>query len=568
MLRMFDASRKRETRSLNGFWKFSTDPNDHGTDEEWHSGLPVYQTVSVPSMWNNESGLLTYEGAAWYQKEFYTEGGTLRFCFGGVMTEAAVWLDDTFLGDHYGGFCQFELIATDVAPGTHRLTVRVENSFYDVSVPQKKVDWYHYGGIHRDVSVERLQGVCVLYERLEYTLNDARDAIRGQFVLSLYNAQATACTSRLCIRLGEQTVYEGTVTLEGGIETEWRSPAFDMQNIRLWDPNDPQLYDISIETDTDGLCDRTGFRLVEVKDERVCINGRPVELRGVNRHEEHPDWGFAFPPKLMKKDLDIIEDMGCNTVRGSHYPNSQVFVDMLDDRGLLFWSEIPIWGCGFSQEALGDPVVLERGLEMHREMLKYYYNHPSIIIWGMHNEILTNTPEGVEMSRQYYGFLKEQGGNRLVTYASHKPLEDNCFDYCDLMCLNMYFGWYSGTVESWDRFMEQFRDLREALGMTHKPVIISEFGAAALYGQHTFDDIPWTEEYQERLIAHCLELFHEDPMVGGFYVWQFSDIRTCAQMGLNRARGFNNKGLVNEYRKPKSAYFAVKRLYHDFAKKG
>ena len=114
--------------------------------------------------------------------------------------------------------------------------------------------------------------------------------------------------------------------------------------------------------------------------------------------------------------------------------------------------------------------------------------------------------------------------------------------------------------------MQEIRDRLAEANVAHKPVIISEFGAAALYGQHTFDHIPWTEEYQADLLASCIELFHADPTVVGYYIWQFCDIRTCPQMGLNRARGFNNKGILNEYRKPKAAYHAVKTLYKRFAK--
>ena len=119
--------------------------------------------------------------------------------------------------------------------------------------------------------------------------------------------------------------------------------------------------------------------------------------------------------------------MGCNAIRGSHYPNSKEFVDYLDMHGILFWSEIPIWGGGFSEEALADPIAIERGLDMHREMLKHYYNHPCIIMWGMHNEILTNTKPGLDISNCYYNYLKKNGENRLVVYATNIPMDDICF---------------------------------------------------------------------------------------------------------------------------------------------
>lgn len=566
MARYFDEHQKRDVRELGGAWRFMTDPKKVGEEEGWSKQLPTKDTVTVPSMWNNEMGLLGYEGAAWYEKTFYTHGGCLRLHFGAVMTKADVWFDGEYLGSHYGGFCEFSFIVRDVNEGEHVLTVRADNSFDAHSIPQKQVDWYHYGGINRPVTVEILRGVTTLYNRMEYELNEALDTAECAVVLELYNAEGETVTAPVTVTLGGNKVWCGEVTLAAGETREIKTETFTEKNIALWDMETPNLYDLIITTPTDDLRDRVGFRKIAVEDGKVTLNGRAVEFRGVNRHEEHPDWGFAFPEKLMKRDLDIIiGDLGCNTIRGSHYPNSRTFVDMLDARGVLFWSEIPIWGCGFSQETLGDPIVVERGLEMHREMLHYYYNHPSIVIWGLHNEIKTETPEAYAMTEKYYKYVKANGGNRLVTYASNHGTEDICFEFCDIICLNQYHGWYGGSIESWASKMDSFRAYREQLGFSHKPVIYSEFGGAGLYGHHTFDDVHWTEEYQAKLLSHCLELFHKDPMVVGYYVWQFCDMRTCIQMGLGRARGFNNKGIVNEYRKPKAAYHAIKALNHRFA---
>ena len=328
---------------------------------------------------------------------------------------------------------------------------------------------------------------------------------------------------------------------------------------------------MTAKTDSDDLMDRIGFRKIEVKDQKILLNGKTMELRGVNRHEEHPEFGFAFPRNLMKRDIDILFDLGCNTVRGSHYPNSKYFVDLLDERGLLFWSEIPIWGVGFSEEALGDPVVVARGLAMHREMVRDYYNHPSIIIWGMHNEIKSETQNAYEMTKCFAEFLRAEGGNRLLTHASNHPMNDICFEFSDIISLNMYYGWYDqlavGGAPDWEGFLKNFRARREALGMRNKPVIMSEFGAGALYNFHNaFDHIRWSEEYQTDVLAHCLKLFHNDPMIAGFYIWQFCNVRTSLEAGRDRARTFNNKGILDEYRNPKHSYFEVKKLYERFAK--
>ncbi|MBE6694698.1 MAG: beta-glucuronidase, partial [Ruminococcaceae bacterium] len=435
MARLFDEHKKRKVQCLDGIWNFKIDPQNVGESERWFDRLDTVNVSAVPSMWNIERGLLEYEGLAWYQRDFYTEGGTLRLSFDGVMTKADVWLDGDYIGSHYGGFSHFDFIVTSVASGSHRLTVRADNRFDKQSIPQVWVDWYHYGGITRSICVEALSGICVLANKLEYTLNEELTSAEYRFVSQLYNAEDKSVTSKVEYSLDGEVVYAEDVTLASGEYHELITPSATLDNVRLWSCESPALYDISIVTDTDDLIDRTGFRLVEVKNNKILLNGKSIELRGVNRHEEHPEFGFAFPQSLMKRDIDIILDMGCNTVRGSHYPNSKLFLDMLDKYGILFWSEIPIWGCGFSEAALADEVVLSRGLEMHREMVEQYYNHPSIIFWGMHNEIHSDTQAGYEMSRLYYNFLKENGGNRIVTYASNVPMTDISFEFCDVISL-------------------------------------------------------------------------------------------------------------------------------------
>lgn len=564
MQRLFENHRKRYQKSLDGAWQFVTDPCNVGIENKWYEDLADTTTVTVPSVWQTQLGLLTYEGVAWYRRTFYTDGGTLRFHFGAVMTEATVWLDGKELGGHYGGFCEFDLVAYGVAAGDHTLTVRVSNAFDAQSIPQTGVDWYHYGGITRSVTLETLKGISVLSNRMEYDLDVATKTARARFVLELLNAESTTVSDEVEIDVAGAKIAT-RVELMPKERREIITEVVELSGLDLWSPATPALYPVSISTSTDDLIDRVGFRHVAVEDGQVKLNGEPVELLGVNRHEENTEFGMAFPEGLMRRDIDIIADMGANTVRGSHYPNHPVFVDMLDERGIMFWSEIPVWGGGFSEERLADPTVLARGEAMHAEMVKYYYNHPSIVIWDMHNEIKSDTEAGKEMSRRYYSLLKSTGGNRLVTFATNHALTDISLEYCDLISINQYNGWYHGPMETWSDFLDKFRARRDALGLSHKPVIMSEFGAASVWGHHSFDDVRWSEEYHARLIRHCLELFHADPMIVGSYIWQFADIRTCLEMGLNRARCYNNKGLVNEHRNPKAAYFAARELYRKFA---
>lgn len=558
-MRLFLEHAKRQVNLLDGAWLFKRDENRVGETEKWFEQKLEGETVMVPSCWNNKLGMLKYEGVCYYQKEFYFVGGTLRLNFGAVMTYAKVYLDGVYLGDHYGGFTAFDFIVEKVAEGYHTLTVMVDNSFNEISIPQKKVDWAHYGGITRSVSVELLNKITILSNKFDYKLigNNAK----CEFTVKLYNASNKKVSDKIKFSIDGEKVTELRVTLEPNEYKTLKTKSFKVENVKLWDVNKPNLYSVSIESSTDDLFDRVGFRKVEVKNKKIYLNGKSIKLLGVNRHEEVGDLGMAFPPQLMYRDVDIIKDLNCNTIRGSHYPNNPLFVDILDEQGMTFWSEIPVWGCGFAPETLADERVIARGLKMHQEMVEQYYNHPSIIIWGMHNEIESQKEESVNMTKTFYNYLKENGGNRIVTYASNHALTDICYEYCDIICINQYNGWYGEDYHSWDKAVEDIYSYINSLGYGDKPVVMSEFGAAALYGYHTFDNVKWTEEYQANLLTYSIDCFMNKYKMSGTYVWQFSDIRTCEEMSINRAREFNNKGIVNEYRKPKLAYSAVKEIY-------
>ena len=183
MARLFDEHIKRNIKSLNGAWKFKIDPARIGRDEKWYLGLEKFDTVSVPSVWNTEFGLLGYEGYAWYEKSFYFGGGNMRLYFGAVMTECEVWLDGEYIGKHYGGFSQFDFLLSAIDAGDHTLSLLVNNSFDKQSIPQIKVDWYHYGGIIREVEVEKLTGIATLCHRLEYNLDiQKRNVLAKAFI--------------------------------------------------------------------------------------------------------------------------------------------------------------------------------------------------------------------------------------------------------------------------------------------------------------------------------------------------------------------------------------------------
>ena len=200
-MRLFTEHKKRKVMSLDGAWRFLIDPDGVGDEKEYKNGLLEGETVIVPSVWNTESGLLEYEGVAWYEKKFYTEGGFLRFHFGAVMTECSAFLDGVLLGSHYGGFCEFEFISNEVRSGEHSLVVKVDNRFDEHSIPQKGVDWYHYGGITRSVTVEKLEGVCILNHHFRYELSDDMKTAECVPTVVLYNANSCETEAKVTLTL-------------------------------------------------------------------------------------------------------------------------------------------------------------------------------------------------------------------------------------------------------------------------------------------------------------------------------------------------------------------------------
>ena len=561
-MRLFDEHIKRKTLSLDGMWDFITDEADKGEKEEWYKNFPENSTkVTVPACINNRLGYMEYQSIAWYKKDFYADGA-ITIKFGAVTEYAKVFLDGEYLGDHYGGFSAFEFDKL-VEKGMHTLIVRVDSRSTEDTIPLWGVDWHHYCGIIRSVEVSYLPSVAIKSVRAEYVLsNDLKNADLKIYV-KLLNLYGQPCTKKLTADIDGEILFDEEITVN---HTDEICIEASLKNIRLWDMYKGELYTLTLQTEDDDLIDKIGFRKIEVKGKDILLNNKKIKITGVNRHEEHPDWGFAMPPLLNAKDMDLLKNLSVNAVRGSHYPNTQLFVDMCDAEGILFWSEIPMWG--FPKESVARELVISRGLQMHTEMINQYYNHPSIVIWGMHNEIATDSTEGYEITKKFVNHAKSLDSTRLVTYATNRILTDDCLDLIDFISVNQYVGWYEGDIKDWADFMVDMKKYLKEKGVDNKPVVMSEFGVGAVFGTKTFEELRWSENYQVEFYKHTLDIFLNDEDISGVYLWQFTDIRSNAKWSLLRARSFNNKGLLNEYRQPKLAYYAVKEIFENERNKG
>lgn len=558
MEHIFKEHSSRKTTSLNGDWLFCVDESDVGEAEKWYKCFPENtRHINVPSCWNTELDLFSYVGKAWYFKEFESESGFLAVSFGAVTGLARVFLDGEYLGEHYGGWLKFEL-SEFVEAGKHTLAVCVDNTPNDLNtIPLRVVDWYNYGGITRGVEITQYNKPYIAGCKISYSLNETLTEARLNAEITLCNPFDYVYDTELEIYLNGERLKSAKISVEG--TKRFRFENLPISDIRLWEIGNGVLYDVRVKTADDDLFDKIGFRKAEARDGKIYINNKPVFIKGVNRHEQHPDWGYSVPENINKRDVDIIKSMNCNFVRGSHYPNTQAFTDYLDREGIMFWCEIPMWQYGKS--ALADGLMRERAFKMYEEMTEQYFNHPSIVIWGLHNEIATDTEEAYEFTKAAYEYVKSRDGARLVTYATDRFNKDICLEFTDVVCINNYHGWYFGKPEDWQDFLKQLRPTLALKGLGDKPIVISEFGAAAIYGNSSFNGDKWSMEYQSDLIEEVVKDCFENEEIGGALVWHYCD--SPSDKDLAKACGYNNKGVLDAYRRPKAAYYTLKKLYKD-----
>lgn len=566
MIRTFQQHRLRKSQLLEGLWDFVFDKDDVGLSEGWHTKFPAsHDQMPVPACWNNELDKFDYEGVAWFRTRITIEESShVRLLFHAVLGHADVYLDGAHLGYHYGGFTPFDFTIPSVTAGIHELVVRTDNTLGRNTIPYHIVDWFHYGGIIRPVEIQILPDISIEDMRITYDMTgDSSATVR--VILNLRSMSDTSVDVPVSLYRNEELVHVENVRLPAlgskavNVEQVW-------SGLQRWNPDEPTLYMIRAVVGQDDKSDRIGFRTVETRNKKILLNGKELYLQGVNRHEEHPEWGFAFPNKLMTKELDIIQQLGCNSVRGSHYPQSEYWLDLLDERGFIFWSEIPIWGAAFPAEDTGDPLFVERALTMMDEMIERDLHHPSILFWSVHNEIDTRSKQAYELSLKMTELVRAKDQSRLVSYATMHPMTDICLGLFDVIGINYYDGWYFGHVE-FEKMLDVFHQRCKEYGAEDTPVLMTEFGGAGVFGDSGWEPRLFSEDYQADLLSRSLRLFRSDSKISGTYVWQFADTRAQLQSHLphfrDRARSFNNKGLLNEYRKPKLAYRVVKGIYTD-----
>ncbi|MFB6134422.1 MAG: glycoside hydrolase family 2 protein [Halanaeroarchaeum sp.] len=555
MHRTFETSATRRRRELGGPWGFAIDPGDEGVTDGYPESFPDdADRIDVPAAWNARTDYHDYEGPAWYRRRFdLPTSGTTRIAFQGVCHEATVWLDGDRVADHYGGYTPFEVV-TDLDAGEHELVVRADNTRDEHSIPRPGTDWFPYGGITREVFVESLPDRFVSDLTVEYDLDGDRADVTASVRV---RNEGEATSAPVAFDLAGETIRR-EVDLDPGTTAVGFDLALDVDR---WSLDDPVLYEAVATVDgkeRDEVRERVGFRTIEVTDADLLLNGDPLAFRGVNRHEDHPEWGHAQPFRIQELDLDVIEDAGLNAVRTAHYPNHPRFLDRCDERGVLVIEEIPYWQFDADRFHRGD--VLERGTAMLAEMIERDRTHPSIVAWSVTNEC-ANEEAGVYEATADLVERARELDDRPVTLASNNYHPDGdgvdpCLDLVDFVCANAYPGWYDDG--SYANVLEGVRE-----DQPDKPVVVSEFGAGAVYGERTRESQQWSEGFQADFVEDAIRTFREADYVAGFAIWQYCDTRTDPRRWETRPKTKNNKGIVDEYRRPKEAYHRVADLLDD-----
>jgi len=368
MLRTFMTHRVRKVTELSGcLWRMKQGGRNDAGEE-----VPMM----VPGCWEMMPGFEKYRGKMTFSRTVEVEKKSdLRIRFGGVSHTADVYWDGEFIAHHYNAFTAFDALVWGAEAGKHTLTVEVDNSFNEQSTLHFPNDYMTYGGIIRPVEMEYLRGAYI--ERVGVETVKTGDVWTACAKVIIGNPGGAKTGAKLTAEIAGEKVR---TEIRNGTEV-----MIEVPGALEWSAENPNLYLMTFEIEEDGeviddLIERIGFREVRVDGNRILMNGKPLKIRGVCRHEDHPMFGAAIPVEAMARDLELIRDLGCNSVRTSHYPNDERFLDLCDECGILVWEENH--ARGVHEEEMKNPLFEEQCEGCIREMIAQHRNHPSIYYMG------------------------------------------------------------------------------------------------------------------------------------------------------------------------------------------
>ncbi len=549
----------RNTKLINQNWLFSKDA------KSVPSTLPTdWQALDLPYTWNGKDGQDGgndyYRGTCYFVKsvksEELPEGQVKYLQFDGVNSSCEVFWNGKSLAKHDGGYSTFRVEIREIKED-NVLALAVDNSANDRVYPQN-ADFTFYGGIYRDVSVigvpeSHFDLDCYGAPGIMVTPKiNGKDA---ETKIKTFLKNADGCEVKYEISADGQVVAQAEGKDEINIKIE---------NVHLWDGlKDPYLYTATATLLKDGeeldkISTRFGCRTFKIDPEKgFFLNGREYPLRGVSRHQDRPEIGNALLPQHHKEDIDLILEMGANTIRLAHYQHSQVFYDLCDEAGLVIWAEIPY----ISKHM---PDGYDNTVSQMKELVAQNYNHPSIVVWGLSNEITiagAADPDLIRNHRKLNDICHEMDSTRLTTIASVTmcSIDSEYVHISDVLSYNHYFGWYGGDTSMNGPWFDNFHKK-----YPNKPIGLSEYGCEAL-NWHTSDPKQgdYTEEYQAYYHEELIKQIAERPYLWATHVWNMFDFAADAR-AEGGENGMNHKGLVTFDRKyKKDSFYAYQAWLSD-----
>ncbi|MDE6491473.1 MAG: glycoside hydrolase family 2 [Muribaculaceae bacterium] len=555
--------------SLNGKWSAIPDLYDQGTrmkvyENRHPEGTTDFYEYSfdgglrldVPGDWNSQSPELKYyEGTVWYARPFTvdkSDGKRRILYFGAVSYRANVYLNGRLIMAHEGGFTPFQADVTDsLIDGENFLVVEVNNRRTRDAIPAMAFDWWNYGGITRDVMLIEVPSTYVedYFIRLDRCRPDIID-VEVSLSAPCEGEEVTVEIPELKKKIVMLTGADGKA--RGRIESK---------KIVRWAPDSPKLYDVTVAAVGDTVREEIGFRNIVTDGSRILVNGREEFMRCVSFHEEIPQrMGRAFSQADATMLLSEARDLGVNMIRLAHYPQNEHTVRMAERMGILLWQEIPIWqGIDFA-----DASTREKALVMLEEMIARDKNRCAVGFWGVANETQPSAERNafirslIARGRQIDTTRLYVAAFDLVQFDESRgvfAMNDSLAADLDVMAVNKYMGWYHPwPVAPADAVWDVHPD---------KPLIISEFGGEALYGQSGSRDTvsSWSEDYQARLYDDNLRMMENIPNLAGVSPWIFFDFRSPFRFHPTNQEGWNRKGLVSDRGHRKKAWYIMRDYY-------
>lgn len=562
----------RALKNLDGFWNFCADTENIGEQNKWNNSLGgEIRQLGVPASWNEQiNELYNFHGKGWYEKQVFVPsdwcGKAVFLRFGSVAGKATVFVNGSLAFSHIGTALPFESdISSFLIFGEkNRITVIADSTLdpwslppaslqnnegragFNSSYPAVPYDFFPYGGIQRSVwlyttSKNRIEDVII---QTDIEKNTATVHYKIHFTQNF--------SGKILVKTDGKTKEIEVLnknTAEG---------VFEIENPRLWEIGKGELYDLVITTDFDEYTQSYGIRTVKIEGDKFLLNGKPVFFKGFGKHEDFYIIGKGFNHALWTKDFYLLNWIGANSFRTSHYPYDENIMDLADRNGIMIIDETPFVSLG---QRIYTDEILNKATSVIEELYNRDKNHPCVVMWSLANEPHeTDTKEGDAFFKGMFDKIRSLDTTRPATYVASLEAEQSpTVKYCDMICYNKYAGWYVKTgmgEQSDDIFIES---LEKYYNTYKKPILLAEFGADAIAGMHSDPAVMFTEEYQRDTVLRQYGIIKKMPFVIGAHVWAFANFKTAQTI----ARVVDNhKGVFTRDRQPKLLAHALKELWN------